>query len=30
MKSDEVFLTHILDELDFLRKHTRGVDFDFT
>jgi uncharacterized protein with HEPN domain len=28
MKSDEVFLRHILDELDFLLKHTRGLDFD--
>ena len=28
MKSDEVFLRHILDELDFLLKQTRGIDFD--
>ena len=28
MKSDEVFLRHILDELDFLPKRTGGIDFD--
>ena len=28
MKSDEVFLRHILDELDFLLKRTRSIDFD--
>jgi len=28
MKSDEVFLRHILDELDFLLKRTGGIDFD--
>ena len=28
MKSDEVFLSHILDELDFLLKRTGGMDFD--
>jgi uncharacterized protein with HEPN domain len=28
MKSDEVFLRHILDELDFLLKQTGGIDFD--
>lgn len=28
MKSDEVFLRHILDELDFLLKRTSGIDFD--
>ena len=28
MKSDEVFLRHMLDELDFLLKQTRGIDFD--
>ena len=28
MKSDEVFLRHILDELDFLLKQTSGIDFD--
>ncbi len=26
MKSDEVFLRHILDELDFLLKRTGGID----
>jgi uncharacterized protein with HEPN domain len=28
MKSDEVFLGHILDELDFLLTKTSGIDFD--
>jgi len=28
MKSDEVFLRHILDELDFLLKQTGGIDFE--
>jgi uncharacterized protein with HEPN domain len=28
MKSDKVFLRHILDELDFLLKQTGGIDFD--
>ena len=28
MKSDEVFLRHILDELDFLLKRTGGINFD--
>ena len=28
MKSDEVFLRHILDELDFLLKQTSGIAFD--
>ena len=28
MKSDEVFLRHILDELGFLLKRTGGIDFD--
>ena len=28
MKSDEVFLRHMLDEVDFLLKQTRGIDFD--
>ena len=28
MKSDEVFLRHILDELDFLLNQTSGIDFD--
>ena len=28
MKSDEVFLRHILDELGFLLKQTSGIDFD--
>jgi uncharacterized protein with HEPN domain len=28
MKSDDVFLRHILDELDFLLKRTGGIDFD--
>ena len=28
MKSDEVFLRHILDELDFLLKRTGSIDFD--
>ncbi len=28
MKSDEVFLRHILEELDFLLKRTGGIDFD--
>lgn len=28
MKSNEVFLGHILDELDFLLKQTSGIDFD--
>ena len=28
MKSDEVFLRHILDELDFLLRRTGGISFD--
>ena len=28
MKSDEVFLRHMLDEVDFPLKQTRGIDFD--
>jgi uncharacterized protein with HEPN domain len=28
MKSDDVFLRHILDELDFLLKRTASINFD--
>jgi uncharacterized protein with HEPN domain len=28
MKSDEVFLRHVLDEIDFLLKRTGGIDFE--
>ncbi len=28
MKSNEVFLRHVLDEITFLLEHTRGLSFD--